>query len=142
MGVINMAHGEMVAVGAYTCYVVQNLFGTGFSFSINLPFSFFGRQLGFGLSLPGLHATGWVYGSYFLVALPLSFVSAALAGAVLERAVIRFLYRRPLESLLATWGVSLVLQQLFRTRLRRQQRPCGFPVVDDQPLDPYDVIFD
>jgi urea transport system permease protein len=114
MGVINMAHGEMVAVGAYTCYVVQNLFGTGFSFSINLPFSFFGRQLGFGLSLPGLHATGWVYGSYFLVALPLSFVSAALAGAVLERAVIRFLYRRPLESLLATWGVSLVLQQLFR----------------------------
>ncbi len=114
MGVINMAHGEMIAIGAYTSYVVQNLFGTGFAFSINLPFSILGKQLGFGLSLPGLNATGWFYQSYFLFVLPMSFLTAALAGLVLERAVIQFLYRRPLESLLATWGVSLVMQQLFR----------------------------
>jgi urea transport system permease protein len=114
MGVINMAHGEMIAVGAYTTYVIQNLFGTGFSFAINLPFSIAGHQLGFGLNLPGLNATGWFYQSYFLFAIPLSFIMAALAGLVLERTVIQFLYRRPLESLLATWGVSLVMQQLFR----------------------------
>jgi len=114
MGIINMAHGEMIAVGAYTCYVVQNIFGTGFGFSINLPFYLFGKQLGFGLHLPGLNAAGWFYESYFLFALPLSFIMSALAGLVLERTVIRFLYRRPLESLLATWGVSLVMQQLFR----------------------------
>ncbi len=114
MGIINMAHGEMIAVGAYTSYVVQNIFGTGFSFSVNLPFSFFGHPLGFGLSIPGMNATGWFYESYFLFVLPLSFLMAALAGLILERTVIRFLYRRPLESLLATWGVSLVMQQLFR----------------------------
>ena len=104
MGVINMAHGEMIAVGAYTTYVVQNLFGPGLALS---PF-------GFSFSLPGFNATGWGYQAYFLVALPLSFLAAALVGIALERGVIRFLYRRPLESLLATWGVSLVLQQLFR----------------------------
>ncbi len=114
MGVINMAHGEMIAVGAYTSYVVQNLFGTGFSFAITLPFGFGGKAFSFGLSLPGLHATGWFYESYFLFAIPLSFLTAALAGLVLERSVIQFLYRRPLESLLATWGVSLVMQQMFR----------------------------
>jgi len=114
MGIINMAHGEMIAIGAYTTYVVQNLFGSGFAFSVNLPFSIFGHPLGFGLHLPGMNSTGWFYESYFLFALPLSFVMAALAGLVLERSVIRFLYRRPLESLLATWGVSLVMQQLFR----------------------------
>ena len=104
MGVINMAHGEMIAVGAYTTYVVQNLFGAGLALS---PF-------GFSFSFPGFNATGWAYQSYFFVALPLSFLAAALVGIALERTVIRFLYRRPLESLLATWGVSLVLQQLFR----------------------------
>jgi urea transport system permease protein len=114
MGVINMAHGEMIAVGAYTSYVVQNLFGTGFGFSITLPFQFFGKPISFGLQLPGLNATGGFYESYFLFVLPLSFICAALAGLAIERTVIRFLYRRPLESLLATWGVSLVLQQLFR----------------------------
>ena len=114
MGIINMAHGEMIAVGAYACYVVQNLFASGFGFSINLPFSFFGKPLSVGLHLPGLHATGWAYETYFLVALPISFVAAALAGLLIERAVIRFLYRRPLESLLATWGLSLVMQQCFR----------------------------
>jgi urea transport system permease protein len=114
MGIINMAHGEMIAVGAYTSYVVQNVFGTGFGFSINLPFSIAGHQLGFGLHLPGINAGGWFYESYFLFALPLSFIMAALAGLLIERTVIRHLYRRPLESLLATWGISLIMQQCFR----------------------------
>jgi urea transport system permease protein len=114
MGIINMAHGEMIAVGAYACYVVQNLFAAGFGFSIILPFSFFGKPLSFGLHLPGLNASGWFYETYFLFALPISFLAAALAGLFIERTVIRFLYRRPLESLLATWGISLVMQQCFR----------------------------
>ena len=104
MGVINMAHGEMIAIGAYTTYVVQCVFGPGLELS---PF-------GIHIQLPGMNATGWLYDSYFVVALPLSFLAAALGGLALERGIIRFLYRRPLESLLATWGVSLVLQQLFR----------------------------
>jgi urea transport system permease protein len=114
MGIINMAHGEMIAVGAYACYVVQNLFASGFGFSIMLPFTFLGKPISFGLHLPGLNASGWFYESYFLFALPLSFITAALAGLFIERTVIRFLYRRPLESLLATWGISLAMQQCFR----------------------------
>jgi urea transport system permease protein len=104
MGVINMAHGEMIAIGAYTTYVVQCVFGPGLELS---PF-------GIHIALPGMNATGTLYNCYFVLALPLSFLTAALAGIALERGIIRFLYRRPLESLLATWGVSLVLQQLFR----------------------------
>lgn len=104
MGVINMAHGELIVVGAYTTYIVQNVFGTG------LALSPFGLKLWF----PGINVGGLLYESYFLVAIPLSFLTAALVGIALERGIIRFLYRRPLESLLATWGVSLVLQQLFR----------------------------
>ncbi len=90
MGVINMAHGEIIMVGAYTAYVTQNLFTAWFG------------------------ATGPGFDAYFLVALAASFFVAGLVGLALERGIIRFLYRRPLESLLATWGVSLVLQQLFR----------------------------
>jgi urea transport system permease protein len=104
MGVINMAHGEMIAVGAYTTYVVHNVFGSGLALS---PF-------GMSVTIPGLNASGFLYESYFLFALPASFLVAALVGIGLERGIIQFLYRRPLESLLATWGVSLVLQQLFR----------------------------
>ncbi len=104
MGVINMAHGELIAVGAYTTYVVQNLFGTGLALS---PF-------GLKIALPGMQLQGAALDGYFIVALPLSFLVAAGVGILLERGVIHFLYRRPLESLLATWGVSLVLQQLFR----------------------------
>jgi urea transport system permease protein len=104
MGVINMAHGEMIAVGAYTTYVVENVFRDG------LPLS----PLGISITLPGLHLSGWIFQTYFLFAIPLSFLAAALAGLALERLVIRFLYRRVLESLLATWGVSLIMQQLFR----------------------------
>ena len=104
MGVINMAHGELMVVGAYTTYVIQNLFGDGLEIS---PF-------GLHLKIPGLHQQGHALDLYFIVAIPLSFLAAAGVGILLERGVIRFLYRRPLESLLATWGVSLVLQQIFR----------------------------
>ncbi|MHA3773603.1 urea ABC transporter permease subunit UrtB [Verrucomicrobiota bacterium sgz303538] len=104
MGVINMAHGELIAVGAYATYIVQNIFGAGLALS---PF-------GMKLWIPGFNAGGALYDCYFLVALPVAFISAALVGIALERGIIQFLYRRPLESLLATWGVSLVLQQLFR----------------------------
>ncbi len=109
MGVINMAHGELIAVGAYTTYVVQGLFATGVV--LQIP-TFFGQPIT--LRLSGMNLTGSALDNYFLLALPLSFLMAALVGLALERGVIRFLYRRPLESLLATWGVSLVLQQLFR----------------------------
>ncbi len=141
MGIINMAHGEMIAVGAYTCYVVQNLFGTGFGFHIVLPFSFGGKALSFGLHLPGLNATGWVYEGYFLVALPLSFIMAALAGLLIERTVIRFLYRRPLESLLATWGVSLVMQQCFRMVFGANNVQVNSPSWLQGHFSIHDVIF-
>ncbi|MGJ8657711.1 MAG: urea ABC transporter permease subunit UrtB [Akkermansiaceae bacterium] len=90
MGVINMAHGEFIAIGGYTTYFIQNLFASQFGASSS--------------------AFGW----YFIVALPCAFLVAAIAGAILEKGLIQFLYTRPLESLLATWGVSMVLQQLFR----------------------------
>ncbi|MFP4220544.1 MAG: urea ABC transporter permease subunit UrtB [Phormidium sp.] len=88
MGVINLAHGELMMLGAYATFVVQNLF----------------RDLGDG-----------VFGLYIFVALPVAFLVSALAGLILERGVIRFLYGRPLETLLATWGVSLILRQLVRS---------------------------
>ena len=104
MGVINMAHGEMIAIGAYTTYLVENIFGAG----ITIPF------FGLSLAIPGMHTTGAFYQTYFLFALPLSFLTAAAVGIGLERGIIRFLYRRPLESLLATWGVSLLMQQALK----------------------------
>jgi urea transport system permease protein len=88
MGVINMAHGEMMMFGAYATYVVQNLF----------------RQ----------HLPEW-FDAYVLVAIPVAFLVTALAGILIERSVIRHLYGRPLETLLATWGISLILMQLVRT---------------------------
>src|SRR5687767_10962279 len=88
MGVINMAHGELIMIGAYTTYVVQNLF------KAYLPAGF-----------------DW----YLLAAVPASFMVAALVGMALERSVIRWLYGRPLETLLATWGISLMLIQAVRT---------------------------
>jgi urea transport system permease protein len=104
MGVINMAHGEIMVVGAYTTYMVQNIFGAGLALA---PF-------GIPINIPGLNPSGTPSDFYFIVALPIAFLTAALVGIALERGVIRFLYQRPLESLLATWGVSLVLQQIFR----------------------------
>jgi urea transport system permease protein len=90
MGVINMAHGEIIMIGAYATYVTQNVFQS------------------WAATNPAIQEF------YFIAALVVSFVVAGLAGLILERSIIRWLYKRPLESLLATWGVSLVLQQLFR----------------------------
>ena len=92
MGVINMAHGEFIAIGGYTVYLVQGYFAQTFG--------------------EGTAAYEW----YFAVALPAAFLVAAFFGVVLERGVIQFLYRRPLESLLATWGVSMIIQQLIRMK--------------------------
>lgn len=103
MGVINMAHGEFIAIGAYTTYVIQNFFAAGLKLS---PF-------GISLSIPGLNLEGGA-NSYFVLAIPASFLVAALVGILLERSVIQFLYKRPLESLLATWGISLVIQQILK----------------------------
>jgi len=104
MGVINMAHGEMIAIGAYTTYLTQAVFGAG------LTIPCFGLSVG----IPGMHLSGWAYQLYFVAAIPLSFLAAAVVGIGLERGIIQFLYRRPLESLLATWGVSLLFQQILR----------------------------
>lgn len=88
MGVINLAHGELMMLGAYTTFVVQNIF----------------KPLG-----------DWGFNLYIFFALPAAFIVAALTGLALERGVIRYLYGRPLETLLATWGVSLILQQFVRS---------------------------
>ena len=101
MGIINMAHGEMVMLGAYTVYVVQE-----YIFRPHFPQYF-------GWSLP--------------LSIPLAFLVAALAGIVIERGIIRFLYGRPLETLLATWGVSLILQQAVRTAFGANNREVGAP---------------
>jgi urea transport system permease protein len=101
MGVINMAHGEMMMIGAYATYVVQNLFRT--------------------------HLPGW-FDWYVLAAVPMAFIASALVGAVLERSVIRWLYGRPLETLLATWGISLVLIQAVRSLFGAQNVQVDNPV--------------
>ncbi|MER9886781.1 urea ABC transporter permease subunit UrtB [Mesorhizobium sp. M0114] len=100
MGVINMAHGEMVMLGAYTTFVVQEVIRNSF---------------------PGLFDWSLV------IALPLAFLVAALVGLVIERGLIRFLYGRPLETLLATWGVSLILQQAVRTIFGPTNQEVGNP---------------
>ena len=96
MGVINMAHGELMMLGAYTTYVVQ-------------------------LLMPG------AIGASILVAIPAAFVVAALVGAILERTIIRFLYGRALETLLATFGVSLILQQMVRSLFSANNRAVQTP---------------
>ncbi len=100
MGVINMAHGEMVMIGAYTTFVVQEVFRAY-------------APDAFDLSL--------------LVAIPFAFAVAGLIGIIIERGIIQFLYGRPLETLLATWGVSLALQQSVRTIFGPTNREVGAP---------------
>jgi urea transport system permease protein len=100
MGVINMAHGEMVMLGAYTTFVVQETIRT---------------------SYPGL------FDYSLLIAVPLAFLVAGAIGVLIERTIIRFLYGRPLETLLATWGLSLVLQQAVRTAFGPTNREVGNP---------------
>ena len=84
MGIINMAHGEMLMIGSYTAYVLQELFAAYLPDYIDY---------------------------YFILALPLSVVTAGCVGLLMERGILRFLYGRPLESLLITWGIGMVLQQ-------------------------------
>ena len=100
MGVINMAHGEMVMIGAYTTFVVQEIIRTSF---------------------PGL------FDYSLLIAVPLAFIVAGAIGILIERSIIRFLYGRPLETLLATWGLSLVLQQAVRTVFGPTNQEVGNP---------------
>ncbi|GGC91472.1 urea ABC transporter permease subunit UrtB [Chelatococcus reniformis] len=100
MGIINMAHGEMVMLGAYTTYVVQEASR---------------------IYAPGLF--GWT----LPVAVPLAFLIAGLVGVLIERTVIRYLYGRPLETLLATWGISLILQQAVRSVFGPTNREVGAP---------------
>jgi urea transport system permease protein len=100
MGVINMAHGEMVMLGAYTTFVVQEVIRTRYP-------AMFDYSL--------------------LIAVPLAFLVAGAIGVLIERSIIRFLYGRPLETLLATWGLSLVLQQLVRTMFGPTNREVGNP---------------
>jgi len=96
MGVINMAHGELMMLGAYATYVVQ-------------------------MAMPGY------IGSSVLVAVPVAFLVSGLTGILIERTIIRFLYGRPLETLLATFGVSLILQQLVRTIFTALNREVKTP---------------
>lgn len=88
MGVINMAHGEFMILGAYVTFVCSHLVGE--------------------------HAP-WLFPGYFFIAMALAFVAAGSLGMLVEWSLIRFLYRRPLDTLLATWGLSLIMQQVFRS---------------------------
>ncbi len=100
MGVINMAHGELIMLGAYTTFVTQELIRT---------------------HVPGLF--DWS----LAIAAPLAFLVAGGVGVLIERGIVRFLYGRPLETLLATWGVSLILQQTVRTLFGPSNREVGNP---------------
>ncbi len=101
MGIINMAHGELLMIGAYATFVVQTLFRA--------------------------YLPAW-FDWYLLVALPVAFAVAALVGVAMERGVIRFLYGRPLETLLATWGLSLILIQTVRLLFGAQNVEVANPV--------------
>ena len=100
MGVINMAHGEMVMIGAYTTFVVQECIRS---------------------SAPDL------FNYSLAISIPLAFLAAGAVGVAIERGVIRFLYGRPLDTLLATWGISLILQQAVRTIFGPTNREVGAP---------------
>lgn len=134
MGVINMAHGEMIMVGAYATYITQHVFGDGLDFT--LPF------IRVAIHLPGMHLTGWAYQMFFIAAIPAGFIAAAVVGIGLERSVIRFLYRRPLESLLATWGVSLILQQLVKLTFGSNNQNVDNPVYLSSNWTVNDITFD
>ena len=101
MGVINMAHGEMIMLGAYSAFVSQQVFRA---------------------FLPA----GWL-DLYLVAAIPLAFMFTGLVGIVIERSVIRFLYGRPLETLLATWGIGLILQQAVRSVFGAPNREVSNP---------------
>jgi len=108
MGVINMAHGEMVMLGAYTTYVVQTIIAS---------------------SAPGLMDCSLAF------AVPAAFLFTGLVGIAIERGIIRFLYGRPLETLLATWGLSLIIQQAVRTIFGPTNKPVTPPTWMSGTLD-------
>jgi urea transport system permease protein len=100
MGVINMAHGEFLTIGAYTTYVMSEVSQRW---------------------LPVLK------GSYFFLAIGLAFVIAAAVGLLVEQFMIRYLYKRPLDTLLATWGLSLIMQQIFRSTFGAKEVSATLP---------------
>jgi urea transport system permease protein len=100
MGVINMAHGEMVMIGAYVTFLVQEIMR---------------------------NSAPWLLDHSLFIAIPLAFLITALIGILIERSIIRFLYGRPLETLLATWGLSLILQQAIRSLFGPTNREVATP---------------
>jgi urea transport system permease protein len=100
MGVINMAHGEFLTIGAYTTYVLSEVSQRW------LPF---------------------LKGSYFLLSIIVGFVIAAAVGLLVEQFMIRYLYKRPLDTLLATWGLSLIMQQIFRSTFGAKEVSATLP---------------
>jgi urea transport system permease protein len=117
MGVINMAHGEMVMLGAYATFVVQESIRTK---TIVLGFP---GMLALEIPLPVNLSLDWS----LPIAIPIAFLVAALVGMAIERTIIRFLYGRPLETLLATWGLSLILQQAVRSAFGPTNREVANP---------------
>jgi urea transport system permease protein len=113
MGVINMAHGEFLSVGAYTTYLLSEL---------------------------SHRFASWLINSYFLLSLALSFAIAAGFGLLVEYLLIRHLYRRPLDSLLATWGLSLVMQQAFRSTFGAREARATLPEWLMGSLEPTESI--
>jgi urea transport system permease protein len=100
MGVINMAHGEFLTIGAYTTFVMSEVSQRW---------------------LPSLK------GSYFLLAIVVAFAIAAAVGLLVEQVMIRHLYKRPLDTLLATWGLSLIMQQIFRSTFGAKEVSATLP---------------
>ncbi|WP_127579831.1 urea ABC transporter permease subunit UrtB [Paenibacillus koleovorans] len=122
MNVINMAHGEFIMIGAYTAYMIQQWFKS------RMPESMFDL--------------------YFVVSLPAAFALAYAIGWLLETLLVRHLYKRPLDSLLATWGVSLILQQLARTLFGAPNKAVQAPgwleggwTITEQLILPYSRLF-
>jgi urea transport system permease protein len=113
MGVINMAHGEFLTIGAYTTYL---------------------------LSVVSQKWAPWLHKTYFVLAMVVAFFIAAAVGWVVERLMVRKLYRRPLDTLLATWGLSLIMQQLFRSAFGAKEVSAELPEWLMGSLKPTDSI--
>jgi len=110
MGVINMAHGELMALGAYVTFMVANVFLTIFPKSVD---------------------------TYILFAIPIAFLVTFLFGMFLEWSVVRWFYNRPLDTLLATWGLSLILQQTYRTVFGPQEVTIPLASWLDGAIEPF-----
>lgn len=113
MGVINMAHGEFLTIGAYSTYVLSLLSERWFP---------------------------WLHNTYFVLAIAVAFVVAASVGLLVEYAMIRHLYKRPLDSLLATWGLSLIMQQVFRSAFGPKEVSARLPDWLMGSVQPHETI--